>query len=54
MTSQLQRRFSNNTTTLCRHLLSDVFFETLLQLRDMVEGRRELKTTTLQRRLLGR
>ena len=50
MTSQLQRRFSNNITTLCRHLLIDIFFATLLKRRDMVERRRDLKTTTLQRR----
>ena len=50
MTSQLQRRFSNNITMLCRRLLIDVFFTTLLQRRDMVERRRDLKTTTLQRR----
>ena len=50
MTSQLQRHFSNNITTLCRRLLIDVFFATLLQRRDMVERRRDLKTTTLQRR----
>ena len=50
MTLQLQRHFSNNITTLCRRLLIDVFFATLLQRRDMVERRRELKTTTLQRR----
>ena len=50
MMSQLQCRFSNNITTLCRRLLIDVFFATLLQRRDMVERRRDLKTTTLQRR----
>ena len=50
MTSQLQRRFSNNITTLCRRLLIDVFFATLLQRRDMVERRRDLKITTLQHR----
>ena len=50
MTSQLQRHFSNNITTLCRRLSIDVFFATLLQCRDMVERRRDLKTTTLQRR----
>ena len=50
MTLQLQRRFSNNITTLCRRLLIDVFFATLLQRRDMVERRRDLKITTLQRR----
>ena len=49
MTSQLQRRFSNNITTLRRRLLIDVFFATLLQRRDIVE-RRDLKTTTIQRR----
>ena len=43
MTSQLQHRFSNNITTLRRRLLIDVVFATLLQ-------RRDLKTTTLQRR----
>ena len=48
MTSQLQRRFSNNITTLCRRLLIDSFFATLLQRRDMVGRRRDLKTTTLQ------
>ena len=48
-TSQLQRHFSNNITTLCRRLLIDVFFATLLQSRDMVERRRDFKTTTLQR-----
>ena len=36
-TLQLQCRFSNNMTTLCRRLLIDVFFATLLQPRDMVE-----------------
>ena len=45
MTSQLQRRFSNNITTLYRRL-----FTMLLQRRDMVERCRDLKTTTLQRR----
>ena len=50
MTSQLQRHFSSNTATLCRRLLIDVFFAKLLQRRDMVERRRVLKTTTLQRR----
>ena len=50
MTLQLQRHFSNNITTLCRRLIIDVFFTTLLQRRDMVERRRDLKTTTLQRR----
>ena len=50
MTSQLQHRFSNNITTLCRRLLIDVFFATLLQRRHMMERRRDLKTTTLQRR----
>ena len=50
MTSQLQRRFSNNITTLRRRLLIDVLFATLLQRRDMVERRRNLKATTLQRR----
>ena len=49
MTSQLQRRFSNNITTLCRRLLSNVFFAMLLR-RDMVERRRDLRTTSLQRR----
>ena len=49
MTSQLQSHFSNNITTLCRRLLIDVFLATLLQRRDMVEQRRDLKTTTLQR-----
>ena len=50
MTSQLQRRFSNNITTLCRRPLSDVFFVMLLQRRDMVERCRDLRTTSLQRR----
>ena len=50
MTSQLQRHISNNITTLRKRLLIDVFFATLLQRRDMVERRRDLKTTTLQRR----
>ena len=50
MRSQLQRHFSNNKTTLCRRLLIDVFFATLLQRRDMEERRRDLKTTTLQHR----
>ena len=50
MTLQLQRHFSNNITTLCRRLIIDVFFTTLLQRRDMVERPRDLKTTTLQRR----
>ena len=35
---------------LCGRLLIDVFFATLLQRRDMVERRRDLKTTILQRR----
>ena len=47
---QLQRRFCNNTATLCRRLLIEVFFATLWQRRDMVERRRDLKTATLQRR----
>ena len=50
MTSQLQRRFSNNIATLRRRLLIDVFFATLLQRRDLLERRRDLKTTTIQRR----
>ena len=50
MTSQLQRPFSKNITTLCRRLLIDVFFATLLQRRDMVERRCDIKTTTLQLR----
>ena len=49
MTSQLQPRFSNNITTLRRRLLIAVFFAKLLQRRDMVERRRNLKTATLQR-----
>ena len=48
MTSQLQRHFSSNITTLCRRLLIDVFFAMLSQRRDMVERRGDLKTTTLQ------
>ena len=49
-TTELQRRFSNNVTTLCRCLLTDVFFfAKLLQRHDMVELRRDIKTTTLQR-----
>ena len=47
--SQLQRRFSHNITTLYRRLLIDVFFATLLQRCDMVERRRDMKTTTIQR-----
>ena len=47
MTSQLQRRFSKNITTLCRRLLSNVFLAMLLR-RDMVERRRDLRTTSLQ------
>ena len=43
MTSQLQRRFSNNITMLCRRLLIDIFFATLLRRRDMVEQCRDLK-----------
>ena len=43
MTSQLQRHFNNNITTLYRRLLIDVFFATLLQRRDIVERRRDLK-----------
>ena len=59
MTLQLQCQFRNNITTLCRCLLMDVLFATLLQRRDMEERRRDLKTTALQRRhdvacLLGR
>ena len=50
MTLQLQRHFSNNITTLCRRLLIDVFFAMLLQRRDMVERRRDLKATALQHR----
>ena len=50
MTLQLQRHFSNNLTTLCRRLLIEVFFAMFLQRRDMVERRRDLKTTALQRR----
>ena len=50
MTSQLQRRFSNNITTLRRCLLIAVFFAKLLQRCDMVERGRNLKTATLQRR----
>ena len=49
MTSQLQRHFSNNITKLCRRLLIDFFFATLLQRRDMVERRRDFKTIALQR-----
>ena len=45
MTLQLQRHFSNKITTLC----NDVLFATLLQRRDMVEQRHNLKITTLQR-----
>ena len=40
--------YSNNITTLYRRLLIDVFFATLLQRRDMVERRRDVKTITLQ------
>ena len=36
--------------TLYRRLLIEVFFATLLQRRDMVERRRDIKTITLQRR----
>ena len=50
MTWQLQRRFSNNIATLCGRLLIDVLFATLLQRRDMVERRHDLKATALQRR----
>ena len=50
MVLQVQCHFSNNITTLCRHLLNDVFFAILLQRRDIVERRRDLKATTLQRR----
>ena len=50
MTSQLQRPFSKNITTLCRRLLIAVFFEALLQRRDIVERRCDIKTTTLQLR----
>ena len=49
MTLQLQRHFSNKITTLCRRRLFDVLFATLLQRRDMVEQRHNLKITTLQR-----
>ena len=35
--------------TLYRRLLIEVFFATLLQRRDMVERRRDIKTVTLQR-----
>ena len=45
---QLQRRFSNNITTLGRRLLIDVFFATLLQRRDMVERSHDVKAITLQ------
>ena len=37
-----QRRFSNDTMTLYRRLLIDVFFATLLQRRDVVERRRNV------------
>ena len=50
MTSQLQRRFSNNITTLCRRHLIGVFFTTFLQHRDMVGRYRNVKTITLQSR----
>ena len=50
MTSQLQRCFSNNITTLGRRLLIDFFFATLLQRCDMVERRCDVKKITLQRR----
>ena len=49
MTLQLQCHFSNNITTLCRRLLIEVFFAMLLQSRDMVKRRRDLKPTALQR-----
>ena len=45
MKSQLQRRFSNSITTLCRRLLIYVFFARFLQRRDVVERLRNLKTT---------
>ena len=48
--SQLQRRFSDNITTLCRHLLIEVFLATMLQRRDTVERRRDVKAIKLQRR----
>ena len=37
-------------TKLFRRLLIDILFATLSQRRDMTERRRDLKTTTLQRR----
>ena len=50
MTSQLQRPLSNNITVLCRDLIMDIVFAMLLQHLDMVEERRNLKTTALQHR----
>ena len=52
VTLQLQCRFSNNITILCRRLLIDVFFATLLQPRDMVE--KQLITASSQRRCVYR
>ena len=45
----IKPRFSDNITTWCRRLLIDVFFATLLQGRDMVEQRRDVKAIKLQR-----
>ena len=47
MTSQLQRHFNNNITTLCRRLLIDVFLQ---RCYNVVIWWNDLKTTTLQRR----
>ena len=48
MTSQLQRCFRNNITTLYVPPSFGVFFAPLLQRCDMVEGRHDLKTITVQ------
>ena len=48
--SQLQCRFSNDITTLCRRLLIDLFFATLSQCRDMEKRHSDVKTTTIQSR----
>ena len=50
LTSSLQRRFINNITTSLGRLLIDVVFTAFLQRHDIVERRRDMKTTVIQRR----
>ena len=47
LTSSLQCRFINNITTSLGRLLIDVVFTALLQHHDMVEQRRDVKTTVI-------